>query len=97
VLIDCHRAADDLLGSFPTAIEQLAAILFVLARNEFRLEEAAADLPLAAALVQARCSDIHMNEVQQSSLKNLQDDIAEGLSWEDTIVACESILSGADK
>lgn len=92
ILVDCHCEVDSLLGNFPSAAEEVAAVLFVLSRAEFRLDEAAAELPFASALAQARNSDIHLNESQQSQLKDLQDDIAEGLSWDEAVEKCESIL-----
>lgn len=71
ILLDCRRDADDLLGHFPTSIEEVASILFVLSRAEFQLEDAAAELPLAAALAQARTSNVPLSANQQSQLKDL--------------------------
>jgi hypothetical protein len=91
-ILSIYTEADDVVGGFPTAIESIAAILYAFSRNEFRLDDAAAELPLAAAMAQARFADISISRAQADKLKDLQDDIAEDLSWEDTIARCEQIL-----
>ncbi len=94
-IISIHVEADDVVGGFPTAIESIAAILYAFSRNEFRLGDAAAELPVAAALMQARFVDMSVSSAQVQKLKDLQDDIAEDRSWEDTIAQCEQILRSA--
>lgn len=91
----CHREADDILDGFPSAAEEVAAILYVFSRNEYQLGDAAVDLPVAAAIAQARMSDVTVSAAQLTMLKDLQDDITEDLSWEDTIARCEQILRQA--
>lgn len=94
-LLSIYAEADDVVGGFPTAVETIAAILYAFSRNEFQLGDAAAELPVAAAIAQAQNVDIHVSHTQANKLKDLQDDIAEDLSWEDTIARCEQILRQA--
>ncbi len=92
VVVACRREAEDLLDGFPTQIEEIAAIIFAFSRNEYRLEDAAIELPIAASIAQARQSGMRVTDAQIELLKGLQDDIAGDLSWNETVARCEQIL-----
>jgi hypothetical protein len=89
---ECRREAEDLLDGFPTPIEEIAAILFAFSRNEYRLKDAAIELPVAASIAQARQSGIRVTDPQIDLLKDLQDEIAGDLSWVETVARCEQIM-----